>query len=202
MKSQNIQYKLIAVISILLILFSFLPVQTSFAQDDKGNNGYERARLIVPEDGNVLPDQYIVVYKTGISAQSVANSVKAQLSSSGGKVKHVYSKALNGFSAYLPQKALDKILADPNVAYVAADGIVSLENVTAQTNQKTPPWGLDRIDQHVSPLNSLYIYTNTGAGTNLDVDVYILDTGINATHVEFGGRATKIMIPSVMGKME
>jgi subtilisin family serine protease len=35
------------------------------------------------------------------------------------------------------------------------------------------------------PLNTTYVYTNTGAG----VKAYVIDTGIRYTHVDFGGRA-------------
>lgn len=47
-------------------------------------------------------------------------------------------------------------------------------------------WNLDRIDQLDANLDKKYIYNATGAGVN----VYIIDSGIRITHVEFGGRAT------------
>jgi subtilisin family serine protease len=48
------------------------------------------------------------------------------------------------------------------------------------------PWGLDRIDQHNLPLSKTYTY----AGGASEVHAYIIDTGIQTTHPEFGGRAT------------
>jgi len=51
--------------------------------------------------------------------------------------------------------------------------------------QSNATWGLDRIDQRALPLNQTYSYDTTGFG----VTAYIIDTGINANHTEFGGRA-------------
>src|SRR5207302_2851207 len=48
------------------------------------------------------------------------------------------------------------------------------------------PWGLDRIDQRNLPLSRTYSFTGTGAG----VRAYIIDTGIQTSHPEFGGRAS------------
>ncbi|KAJ3002950.1 hypothetical protein HKX48_002018, partial [Thoreauomyces humboldtii] len=54
--------------------------------------------------------------------------------------------------------------------------------------QRNPPnWGLDRIDQIALPLNGLYQYPENG-GRN--IDIYIVDTGINIYHEDFGGRAS------------
>lgn len=49
------------------------------------------------------------------------------------------------------------------------------------TAQTSAPWHLARIDQTALPLGTTYNYSYTGAG----VRVYIVDTGIRATHDEF-----------------
>ncbi|KAJ3046301.1 serine protease [Rhizophlyctis rosea] len=52
--------------------------------------------------------------------------------------------------------------------------------------QANPPWGLDRISHRESGFKGLYAYPADG-GQN--VDVYILDTGVNINHTDFEGRA-------------
>jgi hypothetical protein len=84
----------------------------------------------------------------------------------------------------------------------ASGSTVTLQTCNGSTTQRwttssatTPPpaaivqtgadWGLDRMDQHSLPLDGSYTYQADGSG----VTAYIIDTGINLTHVEFGGRA-------------
>src|SRR5262249_31160264 len=98
----------------------------------------------------------------------------------GATVRHTYGDALNGFSAQLSEKDAKRLAADPSVAYVEQDGVVSID--ATQTN---PPWGLDRIDQRALPLSASYTYISTGT----NVTAYIIDTGIRTTHTNFGGRA-------------
>lgn len=73
-------------------------------------------------------------------------------------------------------------VATPNEE-VAAPDVGAAASDTVQTN---PTWGLDRIDQRALPLNAAYNYLPTGAGVN----VYVIDTGINIAHTQFGGRAS------------
>ncbi len=60
-----------------------------------------------------------------------------------------------------------------------AEGDIGIDTV-----QPNATWGLDRVDQVSLPLNGQYVYDTTAAG----VHVYIVDTGLRATHVEFTGR--------------
>ncbi|MBM7075908.1 S8 family peptidase [Micromonospora humida] len=100
----------------------------------------------------------------------------------GGNVADVYSAALTGFSAKMSASQARRLAADPSVAYVEQDRVM-----TVQATQTNPPsWGLDRIDQRNLPLNSSYTYPTTAT----NVRAYIIDTGIRTTHTDFGGRAT------------
>jgi subtilisin family serine protease len=122
--------------------------------------------------------RYIVTLRDSVSDPSAVARAHARF---GARVTHVYSHALKGYSASLPQALLAVLANDPRVANVERDGVMR-----ADTTQSGATWGLDRIDQRTLPLSGTYSYTNTGAG----VKVYIIDTGLRFSHSEFGGRAS------------
>src|SRR5262249_50698767 len=121
-----------------------------------------------------------VVLKSQSSGATVTKA-KERARARGGKVQRTYSHVIKGYSAKLSKQALSAVKADPNVAYVEQDQVVSLDGT--QTNAT---WGVDRIDQRALPLNQTYNYGAIGQG----VTAYIIDTGILTTHNEFGGRAS------------
>ncbi|CAA9354650.1 MAG: Alkaline serine exoprotease A precursor, partial [uncultured Gemmatimonadetes bacterium] len=127
-----------------------------------------------------IPGRYIVVFREG--ERSSASSLAGEMIPAGtGKVHRAYDHALKGFAAELTPAGVQALLANPRVAYVAQDELVSMSET-----QSSATWGLDRIDQRNLPLNTTYTYSRTGAGVN----VYVIDSGILTTHTEFGGRAT------------
>ena len=98
----------------------------------------------------------------------------------GGKVGFTYTHALQGFSVTMPKAAADALAHDPLVSAVTPD-----QRVTVAAVQSGAQYDLDRIDQR-SGLDGSYTYGATGAG----VHAYDIDTGINASHTDFGGRAS------------
>jgi|CZKH01.1.fsa_nt_gi hypothetical protein len=136
-----------------------------------------------------IPGQYIVVFKPETSrVASKAGSARQALLTAqrtveklDGKILFTYTSALIGFSAKLPPRALEAVRAMPEVAWIEAD-----QTISVQTIQTMAPTGLDRIDQRLLPLNTLYTYSETGLGVN----VYMIDSGIRSTHVDFGGRVS------------
>ncbi|MFM8268210.1 MAG: S8 family serine peptidase, partial [Ilumatobacteraceae bacterium] len=84
-----------------------------------------------------------------------------------------------GVAVDLPDAAASALRANPRVTRVEADGVATID-----ATQSSPPWGVDRTDQRDLPLNQSYTYDASGAG----VDVYIVDTGVRATHVDLAGR--------------
>lgn len=159
-----------------------------------------RARDLAPllgtDKASAIPGQYIVVFSEGattgnLSAQSVSGQALSSLSApalirelgldpQGISVQNIYSQALHGFSASLSAQNLQALRADKRVKYIEQDG-----KMYASATQSDATWGLDRIDQRSLPLNGSYVYGSTASG----VKVYIVDTGINTSHSNFGGRA-------------
>ncbi|SOC57790.1 Serine protease, subtilisin family [Ornithinimicrobium cerasi] len=102
----------------------------------------------------------------------------AQARGRGIGVSHAYT-ALGGYAATLTPAQLAELRADPDVAWVEPDTVVSLD-----ATQTGATWGLDRIDQRDRPLSGTYTYDATGQG----VRSYVIDTGILTSHTELSGR--------------
>lgn len=129
-----------------------------------------------------IPGQYIIIFKDDV--KDVPGLAKGLINAHGGELRHTYQHAIKGFSvSKLPPQAIAGLERNPHIDFIEQDYKVTLRT---HTTQEDAPWGLDRIDQRDLPLNGLYNYENEGSGVN----IYIVDSGINLTHVDFGGRAS------------
>lgn len=92
-------------------------------------------------------------------------------------------------TAELDPEALSHVREMEGVSYVEEDGVVSLADLLIYKEEifedGLENWGLDRIDQENLPLDDRFEISGTGKGTH----VYILDSGIRATHHDIRGRA-------------
>ena len=134
------------------------------------------------EEADAIPGRYIIVFRPGSVGHEVSEAANAS-ARLGGKVHYTYGDALQGFAASLPEAALQGLRHNPNVDFIEVDQAVS---IGIEAVQSVSTWNLDRIDQHVLPLDGFYGYTSTGNG----VTAYIIDTGIFTGHTEFTGRAS------------
>jgi subtilisin family serine protease len=124
--------------------------------------------------------RYIVVLKGGTSDPAAVAADHGRRY--GASVKFVYSHALKGYSAAIPESKVDDVRRNSSVAYVERDSTVA---ATAQTL----PWGIDKVDADASSTRA-----GDGTGAVSNVNAYVIDTGIashqdlNLTrHVNFAG---------------
>jgi subtilisin family serine protease len=143
--------------------------------------GEDRAApLYGAQRASAIDGRYIVVLEQAAD-NADEKAVAQQARDAGASDVDRYATVLDGFSGELSDDAVEQVRSHPDVAYVEAD-----QEVTASATQSPATWGLDRIDQRARPLTNSYTYDRTGSG----VTAYIIDTGIRATHNDFGGRVT------------
>jgi subtilisin family serine protease len=144
----------------------------------------------VDEDGNAVlgaspavlasasRNGYVVQVENGAALTELVD----ELSADGVSITNTWKGALVGFSASLDASTAQRLREHEGVVTVEHDERIQLSGV-----QSGAPWNLDRIDQRRRPLDTKYSYRYTGQG----VSVYVIDSGIRPTHVDFGGRANR-----------
>lgn len=110
--------------------------------------------------------------------RGVAGFVQQLERTHGFRADHVYSAALRGFAGRLTASQLVALQSDPMVAYVEADGAMSIVQRGAASGKggggtteppQVMPWGIARIGaQYKSPVTTVH--------------AYIIDTGIDTQH--------------------
>lgn len=129
---------------------------------------------LVPS-ASAIAGKYIVVLK-----QKPAAPLRALIHASEMGVQEVKPMG-RGYAATIAAQALQRILADPNVAYIQEDGLKRVTPLVAP--QAVASWGLDRVDERDLPLDGEYAPGADGAGVN----VAVIDTGITP-HPDFAAR--------------
>ena len=131
-----------------------------------------------------VPGEYIVTLRSR-SPDVVAPTVAGLTDRHGGQVLDVYTEALQGYAVATTARQAEELAADPAVASVEQNGYVSASDITSPQSP-TPSWGLDRVDQHGTAGDNLDPWNADGAG----VTAYVIDSGINTSLADFGGRAS------------
>ncbi|KAG9073993.1 subtilisin-like serine protease [Ceratobasidium sp. 370] len=144
--------------------------------------------------GEVKPSSYIVMLNDRANMTSHKNWIdgeRAKLSKrnpkSNFKITNSYD-ILNGYSAQLTNDTLAELAKSPDVAMIVQDS-----RCEGSLTQYNAPWGISRISRKTrlpagSSSNNVN-YRFYHKGTRPGVDVYVIDSGVNIAHVDFGGRA-------------
>ena len=167
MKSISL-FSLAAICVMVAAAFSQSP-SSKFIRSQQAVDG----RYIVVLDETKIP--------IGADASLVRSRAKDVARGYGALIDQNYASAMKGFAARMSEAQAIALSKDARVKLVEADKAISVSSI--QTNA---PWNLDRVDQRNLPWDNTYNYVGTGDG----VHVYIIDTGIRTTHVDFGGRAS------------
>lgn len=144
------------------------------ASADTGPEG-----VLVEQSTRAVPGQYIVTLEPGLSPETFLRQF-------GLSPLFTYGNVLHGFAAALTATELEAVRAVPGVLAVEENAEVTVPAPTVANLLRAPAagWGTDRIDQRALPLDDTFTTTATGKG----VKAYVVDTGIDAAHSEFGGR--------------
>lgn len=147
--------------------------------------------IVRPE--SAIEGQYLFVLdEAAVSPDQVKAVAEELLGKHGGTLLQIYDGSILGFQANgLDDAKALAIGADARVKSIGQDGVIQLT-----ATQSNPVWGLDRIDEQARALNKSYEQRATGQGVN----VYVIDTGIRATHAGFGGRVSGGMTAVTDGK--
>jgi subtilisin len=111
-------------------------------------------------------DRWIVVFKDGADAMGANARAKGR----GIAASNTFSHALKGYAAKLTASQVAAERADPAVAYLVKDEVISMQ-------AQTVPLGVRRTDTTRSTISGI-----NGSDERVDADVAIFDTGIDRNH--------------------
>ncbi|WP_442505486.1 S8 family serine peptidase [Novipirellula sp. SH528] len=140
-------------------------------------------RIVLDGVGPNSPPQHpawesvIVAFNDNVANPSVV--AKGLVNAHGGQLGHVYNHALKGFSAQLPEAALQALAKNPQIKQIEADLVM-------QAFSQITPTGVDRIDADISGLANI-----DNVDDRVNVNIAIIDSGIDADHPDLnvvGGR--------------
>ncbi|SJM85820.1 related to Cerevisin [Zygosaccharomyces bailii] len=173
------------------------------------------APLVTPRSADVLENRYIVLFRKGVSLEEInfhkelvsqvhlqevsqmseddnffeGIQMEGMFNSPEGGIDQAFdiNGVVTGYAGYFPEKVVDAIRMSPLVEVVEKDSYVYTQKADTENNA---PWGLARIS-HREKLNlgsyNKYLYDSDGGK---GVTAYVIDTGVNVNHQQFGGRAT------------
>ncbi len=113
-----------------------------------------------------VTDRWIVVLRRGASVSRASAHAKGL----GVAADRTFRSVIRGYSATLNSTQLAAIRADPDVAAVVPDAVISLQ-------AQSVPTGVRRVGGKTNPIAAI-----DGKDARVDADVAVVDTGIDPSH--------------------
>ena len=113
--------------------------------------------------GEIIPGRYVVLLEEPEFAELVTQSYQIESI-------EIYRYVFNGMTIVATEDQLSQLLEDPRVIAIEPDRVVVAFAQEIST-------GIDRIDAELNPLSNI-----DGIDERVDVDIAILDTGIDGNH--------------------
>ena len=180
---------LFAVLVFGLAVGGVSPPPAAAAGTKAGSKAAASGTILDAGSPDAVPGQYIVALQpSAVSGTATVTSVAQALTSTyGGTVGPVF----DGFQAFTLD-ATDAIASamagDALVSYVDQDQYDQADALPAPPPvQDDPDWGLARINQRMPTLGS---DPQFAAGPSAGVTIYMVDTGVQISNPDFGGRAS------------
>jgi subtilisin family serine protease len=154
--------------------------------------GYVEVNRDYPE---YIPGEYLITYHLNTTSEEAQNHVLAY-SAKEVEFLHIWNTGFHkGFAAKLSDEILAELQNDPIIMAIEVNMVVNMFDTEQSCDGSTASalsWGLSRIsysgDIYTGGLPNSFVYPYSGgSGTT----VYVADTGVLTTHVDFSsGRAT------------
>jgi subtilisin family serine protease len=128
------------------------------------------------EPGGAVPGQYIIVFQEDVLN---VRGVAAEMARAHGLgIRFIYTNALRGFAAQVPEGRLHALERDPRVDYVEQDQWGGIEHHGTGVNRVNPVVGIMRVNADMNA----NIDIDGVDDLRVHVDVAVIDTGIDLGH--------------------
>ncbi|KAI0357075.1 serine proteinase [Trametes cingulata] len=141
-------------------------------------------------EGRKRENSYIVHLKDNVDKSRYLRELNGQLGANSSVEFDYPSGFANAFAGTFEEDTLNYIRASSDVESIYEDAIGSIFVGTVQFSPSSrfdASWGLNRISQRPK---LPFSYTYDDGATGKDVDIYVMDTGVDVDHDDFGGRAS------------
>jgi len=182
----------------IFVIFLVMPIsENTYAEKESGIdipfyyfNNYQYLDSHRLDANNIIPNQFIVYLqgdnKEGSNSIDPREFFNTELKNTGTELLYVYDYVAKGFAIKIPDnRVLEQLKNNPLVAYLGQDRKIS-SFINPDMKNQIIPQSIDRIDGDMN----LNINSN-----GVDVDIAILDTGIDLDHTDLNVVHEKSFIP-------